>query len=163
MKSYEGVAFDDVYTFNPQAGSQWDGFRHFSTKMPDGKRYWLGGTTGEEILESRSERIGIGHWAREGIAGRGFLIDYVGYAEGKGRKVNGLDGTAVTLEEVKEIARECRIEIRKGDLFFLRVGVTKTVEGMSMDEKRKYRADTAAVTHGHSGLEQSEEVVRFLW
>jgi hypothetical protein len=28
-------------------------------------------------------RIGIGHWAQKGIAGRGVLIDYLSYAEKK--------------------------------------------------------------------------------
>lgn len=164
VPNYEGVAFDDIYTFNPQAGSQWDGFRHFSTTIPGQKdRVFHGGTTGDEIINSQSTRIGMGHWAKEGIAGRGFLIDYVSWAEKQGRSANGLDGTMVTLDEVYAIAKECRIEFRKGDMFFLRVGLTKSINAMSLEEKKEYRSNTAARKHAHSGLEQSSRVVRFLW
>ena len=30
----DGMAFDDIYTFNPQQSSQWDGLRHFSQLCP---------------------------------------------------------------------------------------------------------------------------------
>ena len=84
IPNYEGIAWDDIWRFNPQASSQWDGFRHFSTEMTDGTRKWYGGTSSDEISKGESDRIGIGHWAQDGIAARGFLIDYVSYAEKKG-------------------------------------------------------------------------------
>ena len=84
IPNYEGIAWDDIWRFNPQASSQWDGFRHFSTDMGDGTRAWYGGTTSDEISKGESDRIGVGHWAQEGIAARGVLIDYVSYAEKKG-------------------------------------------------------------------------------
>lgn len=74
IPNYEGIAWDDIWRFNPQASSQWDGFRHFSTDMGDGTRRWYGGTTSDEITSGESDRIGVGHWAQEGIATRGFLI-----------------------------------------------------------------------------------------
>jgi len=111
----------------------------------------------------KSDRIGVGHWAQEGIACRGFLIDYVSYLEKKGLEANGMNGHAITLEEVKEIAQECKIDFRPGDMFFLRCGFTKTWEGLSMEEKSQYRADTQVQKHKHSGLIQSEAVARFLW
>jgi len=74
-----------------------------------------------------------------------------------------LDGSMVSLDDVYEIAKECDIEFRKGDMFFLRVGLTKTIEAMTMEQKREYRSNTSQRKHAHSGLEQSERVVRFLW
>lgn len=56
--------------------------------MPDGTRMWYGGTSADEISKQESDRIGIGHWAQDGIAARGFLIDYVSYAEKKGTPLN---------------------------------------------------------------------------
>ncbi len=52
--------------------------------MEDGTRRWYGGTTSDEISNMESDRIGVGHWAQEGIAARGVLIDYVSYAEKNG-------------------------------------------------------------------------------
>ncbi|KAI1613486.1 hypothetical protein EDD36DRAFT_488543 [Exophiala viscosa] len=164
IPNYEGIAWDDEWHFNPQAGSQWDGFRHFSTVSDDGKsRVFYGGTTSEEINDPTSSRISIGHWAQNGIASRGFLIDYVSYAEKKGIAIDGLGGQKITLDDVHGIARECHIDFKAGDVFFLRCGFTKTWEAMTMEQKLQYRTNTAEKKHKHSGLEQSERVVRFLW
>lgn len=184
IPNYEGIAWDDIWRFNPQASSQWDGFRHFSHDMGDGTRLWYGGTTSDEITNGESNRIGVGHWAKDGIAARGFLIDYVSYAEKKGKifsyitscsalanrpqrgsgiEVNGMNGYAITLEEVLEIAKECNIEFKPGDIFFLRCGFTKTWESISLEEKKDYRTQTQAHKHRHTGLIQSEAVARFIW
>ena len=68
----DGVAFDDIYTLNPQQSSQWDGLRHFSMPVEEGskERAFYGGTTKEEILDRSNDRIGIHHWAQEGITGQ---------------------------------------------------------------------------------------------
>jgi len=68
----DGVAFDDIYVMNPQQSSQWDGLRHFSMPKEDGssERVFYGGTTKEEILDRKNDRIGIQHWAQEGITGQ---------------------------------------------------------------------------------------------
>lgn len=83
-----GVAFDDIYTMNPrelrvillfslhyidcltEQSSQWDGLRHFSQTVPgQSERLFYGGTTSEEINDRQNDRIGLQHWAKEGIAG----------------------------------------------------------------------------------------------
>jgi len=131
--------------------------------MGDGTRKWYGGTTSEEITEPQSSRIGIGHWAQDGIAARGVLIDYVSYAEKKGIQVDGISGHPITLEECQEIADECGIKFQHGDIFFLRCGFTKTWESITMDQKKEYRALTQAHKHRHTGLLQGEAVARFMW
>lgn len=163
IPNYEGIAWDDIWRFNPQASSQWDGFRHYSTEIADGTRRWYGGTTSDEITSGNSDRIGIGHWAQDGIAARGFLIDYVSYAEKKGQPVDGMSGYPITLDEVKEIAAECKIEFKPGDIFFLRCGFTKTWESISMEKKQEYRTLTQAHKHRHTGLMQDEAVAKFMW
>jgi hypothetical protein len=35
---FAGVAYDDVYTFNPQQSSQWDGLRHISQSLRTGRK-----------------------------------------------------------------------------------------------------------------------------
>lgn len=145
---------------NPQQSSQWDGLRHFCAPHPGAKRLFYGGTTAEEIQDASNTRIGIGHWAREGIAGRGVLIDYLSYAEKKGIEVNGLEQHVVSLDDVLAIAEECNIKFQQGDIFFLRVGLTKTWDGLSHDDKVAY---SQLEEPKHAGLEQSERVVRFFW
>ncbi|KAK5190284.1 hypothetical protein LTR47_005722 [Exophiala xenobiotica] len=163
IPNYEGIAWDDIWRFNPQASSQWDGFRHYSADMGDGTRKWYGGTTSDEISQGKSDRIGVGHWAQQGIAARGVFIDYVSYAEKRGLETNGMVGHAITLEQVKEIAEECNITFQHGDIFFLRCGFTKTWESLTLEQKQDYRVQTQAHKHRHSGLIQSEAVARFMW
>ncbi|PIG86655.1 hypothetical protein AARAC_005373 [Aspergillus arachidicola] len=159
-----GIAFDDEYHFNPQQSSQWDGLRHHSAPAPtpedQARRVFYGGTTAEEIQDSNSPRIGIGYWAKKGIAGRGVLIDYLSWAEKKGIAVNGLSQHVVPLDDVLAIARECNIEFQRGDIFFLRVGLTKTWYSLSDAQKQEYSQQTVPK---HAGLEQSENVLRFMW
>ena len=54
-----------------EQSSQWDGLRHFSMPREEGskERVFYGGTTKEEILDRSNDRIGIQHWAQEGITG----------------------------------------------------------------------------------------------
>ncbi|OXV06460.1 hypothetical protein Egran_05772 [Elaphomyces granulatus] len=157
----KGIAFDDEYHFNPQQSSQWDGLRHHGAPSADGrKKLWYGGTTPEEILDPKSNRIGLGFWARKGIAGRGVLIDYLSWAERRGITVNALTQHVVSLDDVLEIAKECKIEFQRADIFFLRVGLTKTWDAMMDAQKQAYgRLDPPK----HAGIEQSERVVRFFW
>ena len=159
-----GIAFDDEYHFNPQQGSQWDGLRHHNAPAPTPedpeRRVFYGGTTASEIIDSDSPRIGIGFWAKKGIAGRGVLIDYVSYAEKKGIPTNALTHQTVTLDEVLEIARECNITFQKGDIFFLRIGLPGTWAAMSKTQREGYGAQAMPQ---HMGIEQSERVLRFMW
>ncbi|EKV06784.1 hypothetical protein PDIG_67610 [Penicillium digitatum PHI26] len=160
----EGVAFDDEYHFNPQQSSQWDGLRHHSAPAPtpedQDRRLFYGGTTAKEILDETSSRIGIGFWAKKGIAGRGVLIDYVSYAAKKGISVNALSRQMISLDEVQEIAHECSIKFQKGDIFFLRVGLPETWKRMSAEDRVAYSQQSIPQ---HAGIEQSERVLRFLW
>ncbi|KAJ5166884.1 uncharacterized protein N7482_005665 [Penicillium canariense] len=160
----EGVAFDDEYHFNPQQSSQWDGLRHHNAPAPTPenpqRRVFYGGTTSEEIIDTDSPRIGIGHWAKKGIAGRGVLIDYVSYAEKRGIPLNALSRQMISLDEVQEIVQECNITFQKGDIFFLRVGLPRTWAAMSPEQRKAYSEQPMPQ---HAGIEQSERVLRFMW
>jgi hypothetical protein len=65
-----------------EQSSQWDGFRHYSqprnpkdsSKSQD--RVFYGGTTKDEILDSSNHRIGMQHWAPQGIAGEFSILSF---------------------------------------------------------------------------------------
>lgn len=159
-----GNAFDDEYHFNPQQSSQWDGFRHHSAPVPTlenkDRKLFYGGTTAEEIQDPNCSRIGIGYWARRGIAGRGVLIDYLSWAEKKGIQVDALSQHVVTLDNVLQISKECNIEFQRGDIFFLRVGLTGQWDSMPDDQRLAYSKQDVPK---HAGLEQSEPMLKFFW
>ncbi|BCR88820.1 uncharacterized protein ACHE_50018S [Aspergillus chevalieri] len=157
-----GVAFDDIFTMNPQQSSQWDGLRHFSQTVPgQTERLFYGGTTAAEINDRSNDRIGLQHWAREGIAGRGVLIDYATWAARKGITYSTFSTHQVKLSDILEIARECNITFQKGDILFVRVGVTKEWETVMTDEQKKAYSDNKAPEH--AGVEATTDVLRWLW
>ena len=163
----EGVAFDDIYTFNPQQSSQWDGLRHFSQPAPgtDGSkeedRIFYGGTTVAEILDRSCDRIGLQHWAKEGIAGRGVLIDYASWADKKGIKYSTFSRHEIKLSDIHEVAKECNITFQRGDILFIRLGMTREWDAV-MTPKQK-TAYAASGSPEHAGVEATEDVLRFIW
>ncbi|PLB51966.1 hypothetical protein P170DRAFT_433870 [Aspergillus steynii IBT 23096] len=157
-----GIAFDDIYTMNPQQSSQWDGLRHFSQTVPgQPERVFYGGTTADEINDRHNDRIGMQHWAREGIAGRGVLIDYATWAEKKGIEYSTFSTHQVRLSDILEIAEESGIVFQRGDILFVRVGVTKEWDTvMTAQQKQKYSQDPSPE---HAGVEATTDVLRWLW
>ncbi|PHH89204.1 hypothetical protein CDD83_6508 [Cordyceps sp. RAO-2017] len=163
-----GVAFDDLYIMNPQGSSQWDGLRHFSAPFPaadDGpppQRLYYGGTTAAEICDRASDRIGIQHWARHGICGRGVLLDYVAYARRHGISYSPLARHAIPLPALRQMALEQGgLDFRRGDILFVRTGMTLEWETrLGWADKLAYSRDPDP---RHAGLEGSEDVLRWLW
>ncbi|KAK0385334.1 hypothetical protein NLU13_7810 [Sarocladium strictum] len=160
-----GVAYDDVYTFNPQQSSQWDGLRHFSAPFPTEadphRRLFYGGVTKAEIEDRSNLRIGLQHWAKEGICGRGVLLDYVEYAERHGIEYSTFSDHAVSLEVLKDVAREEGVRFRRGDILFVRLGVTREWDAkMTVADKTAYAESSAPQ---HAGVEGTEEMLRWIW
>jgi kynurenine formamidase len=77
-KQYEHTIFplgrnnldDRLDGFYPQSSTQWDGFRHVRAKQFG----FFTGHPGE--FADGDARLGIDHWARVGIVGRGVLLDF---------------------------------------------------------------------------------------
>ncbi|KAI4860664.1 hypothetical protein F4820DRAFT_98777 [Hypoxylon rubiginosum] len=158
------AGFDDIYVINPQQSSQWDGLRHWS--MPcssDGQqqRLWYGGTTKKEILDRSNDRIGMQHWAREGITGRGVLIDYASWAEKKGIQYSTFSLHTIKLQDILDIARESDITFEKGDILLVRSGMTKEWE-QKMDVTAK-KAYSASDSPQHAGVEATADMLRWIW
>ncbi|KAL6241406.1 hypothetical protein RBB50_011670 [Rhinocladiella similis] len=193
----DGVAFDDIYTFNPQQSSQWDGLRHFSQPQPrlqpqpspsasssdspststrdnetvssserEGsrakERLFYGGVTKSEITDPLNHRIGIHHWAKEGICGRGVLLDYVSYAQRRGIAYSTFSDHSIPLSVLLEIARDQNnLEFRRGDILFVRVGVTREWDtAMTRRDKVAY---AESKNPQHAGVQGTEEMVRWIW
>jgi hypothetical protein len=160
-----GAGFDDVYIFNPQQSSQWDGLRHFSAPFPTAgepsRRLFYGGTKASEIVDRSSNRIGMQYWAREGICGRGVLLDYAAYAERKAIAYSALSDHSISLAVLKEIAQEQGLKFRRGDILFVRIGLTKEWDArMSAADKMDYARSS---NPQHAGVEGTEEMLRWIW
>ncbi|KAF2759490.1 hypothetical protein EJ05DRAFT_498701 [Pseudovirgaria hyperparasitica] len=162
----DGDAFDDIYTFNPQQSSQWDGLRHFSQPkfVEDGQRsverVFYGGTTKTQIYNRTNSRLGIQAWASEGIAGRGVLIDYAWWAEKQGIEYSTFSQHHVKLSDITQIAKECDIIFQRGDILIVRIGMTKEWNSWSDQAKQEYASQSNPL---HAGVENSMDVLRWIW
>jgi len=160
-----GSAFDDVYIFNPQQSSQWDGLRHFSAPFPTpdepSRRLYYGGVTASEITTRSNTRIGMQHWAREGICGRGVLLDYVAYAARRGIEYSTFSEHSIPLSVLMDIASDQNVTFKRGDILFVRIGVTKQWdEKMTAADKQAYATTESPQ---HAGVEGTEEMLRWIW
>lgn len=157
-----GRAFDDVIIFNPQQSSQWDGLRHFSAPQPGSDEHqFYGGVTAAEINDRSNTRIGIQEWAREGICGRGVLLDYVRYATKNGIQYSTFSDHSIPLSALEEIAAEQRVSFRRGDILFVRIGVTREWDTiMTPEDKLAYALNK---NPQHAGVEGTEEILRWIW
>ncbi|KAF2006249.1 hypothetical protein P154DRAFT_603719 [Amniculicola lignicola CBS 123094] len=171
---HEDIAYDDIYHMNTQSGTQWDGFRHFA-HIPTGTFY--NHTKGSDIVgPAANQKCSIHHWAEHGIAGRGILLDYRGYAHKKGINYDPYDYYPISWEELYQCGKDQGIDIRPaaqggdikiGDILFVRSGWKEAYDQKSPDDRSK-----AALRHGsglggedgqrYAGLSQEEKILDWL-
>lgn len=89
------------------------------------------------------------------------LIDYATWAAKKGVAYTTFSTHQVKLSDILEIARECNITFQKGDVLFVRIGVTKEWETVMTNEQKKAYSDNTAPEH--AGVEATTDVLRWLW
>ncbi|KAF2167663.1 hypothetical protein M409DRAFT_65801 [Zasmidium cellare ATCC 36951] len=155
------IVNDDVWTFNTQSSSQWDGLRHFGYQK-EAKFY--NGVTLDEIHGrngvEKTNRNGIGAWAEQGIVGRGILLDYHAWRIKNNIPHDAFETASISAETLQKVAADQGTEIHFGDILLLRSGYLDAYNKLS-------RADVEAMRQKQpltfTGVEQSEETMEFLW
>ncbi|GAA0570775.1 cyclase family protein [Actinomadura livida] len=136
---------DHLDHFYPQASSQWDGFRHI--RDPEFGYY-----------NGQDEALGVDHWARRGIAGRGVLLDVGRALAGTGRDLAWNVRTEITAADLERARAAAGVDRRPGDVLLVRTGWTAGYEAATTAERTEYRSG------GESpGLEPSREMAEYLW
>ncbi|KAJ7237738.1 putative cyclase-domain-containing protein [Mycena haematopus] len=171
QKQKEGRNYsrDDEIHINTQSGTQWDGLRHFpilehemfynntpSSTLPRG----LHSMPDPHQIDPTYTWIGIQNWADHGICGRGVLLDLVNFLSKDGvLSYDPWTTHPITAKELKACAEAQGISFRRGDILMLRVGFIKKYYESTQESRDALRgkAETFA------GIEQSEEMKRFLW
>ncbi|KAJ4365151.1 hypothetical protein N0V83_008769 [Neocucurbitaria cava] len=159
-----GLAFDDVYVFNPQQSSQWDGLRHFSAPFPvqSESRLYYGGVPAKEIMDRSSDRIGIQHWAQEGICGRAVLLDYARYAKRHEINYSCFSDHSISLDTLLDVAKEQNdLQFLRGDILLVRIGLVNEWEKEMGTTERMAYATTESPQH--AGVEGTMEMLRWFW
>ncbi|GAA0710998.1 cyclase family protein [Dactylosporangium roseum] len=156
-KPFEHVIFDfnelvqDDYVngFFLQASSQWDGLRH--RKDPDVGFY--GGVSDAEAGPGGS-RLGVEHWATEGIIGRGVLVDV---AHGQSPSF-GTEARAIGVEDLRRTMRRQDVRLQRGDILLVRTGYLQALADADDETRARIRDDGS-----FTGLVPDEEMAEFLW
>ncbi|KAF7715831.1 Uncharacterized protein PECH_006003 [Penicillium ucsense] len=148
--------YDDILAFNSQGSTQWDGFRHYANQK---LRKFYNGHTSEEIEDSSV--IGM-HVVAEhgGITGRGVLLDYADWAEAHSISVSALESQSITLDHLKFVIRDHNLDLRKGDILFIRSGFTAAYNELNEEQRREL---PNRPTPDFIGVEATERMVQWLW
>ncbi|KAK5107408.1 hypothetical protein LTR62_001312 [Meristemomyces frigidus] len=155
------IVNDDVWTFNTQSSSQWDGLRHFGYQK---EAVFYNGVTMDEIHgrngKEKSCVNGIGAWSKQGIVGRGILLDYHAWRVKHGKEYNAFETKGISVEDLKAVAKEQGTEIKFGDVLLVRSGYMDAYSKLSRSEIEQLRTKQPLT---FTGVEQSEAMIQFLW
>jgi kynurenine formamidase len=111
---------DDVLdNFYTQASSQWDGLTH----VGDYEHGFWGGVTNASLRESGDKtRLGIDHWAKRGIAGRGVVLDVGRYLASQGRPLDCGERVDISVADLEATRKAQGVEFRAGDVWLIHTG-----------------------------------------
>lgn len=141
---------DWVDSFYLQSTSQVDGLRHI--RHPEHGFY--GGVPDENIKVGTPD-LGIHLLAEKGLVGRGVLLDAARYFAARGEPLEYGSRRAFSPSDLDAMAASFGVELRSGDILLLRTGFSENWLAATPEER--------AAKRGGPGLEQSEEMVAWLW
>ncbi|KAI0628853.1 hypothetical protein C8Q77DRAFT_343562 [Trametes polyzona] len=171
FKADRGAVHDDILHINTQSGSQWDGLKHFGL-LKHGLFYQ--GTPANFFqnghitipdptnVDPELIKFGIHNWAQHGICGRGVLLDMVKfYSDANDGRLpyDPMSTHAVPAADLIACAKKEGITFRPGDILLLRVGFIQRYYGGTQEE----RDGLSVNPENFAGIEQSEDMKRFLW
>ncbi|MCU1374072.1 MAG: hypothetical protein JWO68_1358 [Actinomycetia bacterium] len=139
--------------FYLQGTSQIDSLRHIV--HPDHGFY-----NGHDAaaIKPGSPTLGINRWAERGIVGRGVLLDVDRYLTSVGDPLDQRSGRSFGVEVLEATAAAQGVELGLGDLLLLRTGWLRWA---LHDVPVEQRAEMGG--WDRPGIEQSDELVRWLW
>ncbi|KAL5511947.1 hypothetical protein ACEPAH_5166 [Sanghuangporus vaninii] len=163
--------FDDEITINSQSGSQWDGLRHFGVikhgvfyQNTPKEEFSLGKIPNADPLnvDQNLIKFGMHNWAQHGICGRGVFLDLVKFYTQDGLSSLPYDpwtSHSIGVVDLETCAKAEGVQFKRGDILIIRVGFTKRYNESSQREKDELRERESTFV----GIEQSEDMKRFLW
>ncbi|MFM7534550.1 MAG: cyclase family protein [Acidimicrobiales bacterium] len=143
---------DHLDDFHPQGSTQWDALGHVRCREHG---YWGGRT--QDPTEGPNG-LGIHHWARHGIAGRGILLDVAARLAADDPGYDPLEPRPITVEDLQATLDAQRVTPGVGDLWCVRTGWVTAYRALGSDARAAY-----AIEPRFAGLQADEAMARFLW
>lgn len=137
-----------------QASTHWDGLRHMRAR----ELGWWGGVTEDAKIQAGQGPLGIEHWARRGIVGRGVLLDAGSELAASGPGFDPLVSQSVDVSTLEATARREGVELRPGDILCIRFGWLGRYQSLNAEQRR-----AATESHAFTGLAADESMARWLW
>lgn len=147
----DNVLDDRIDNFFPQASTQWDGFGHFGHST----RGFFGGLSADDVMSSE---VGIGAWAKRGLAARGVLLDVA-----RRTSIPGDSPFVVTTELLDEAAEAHGVEVREGDVLCVRVGWLDWYRRQSAEGRAAVAESSRAYSLSCPGVGPGPDVAAWLW
>lgn len=93
------------------------------------------------------------------MVGRGVLLDYYSWAQKKGIIYSAASKHCISYEDLDEIAKEQKVELRVGDILMVRTGWIKWYNEATPED----RVQGCKVNHDYVGVEGTKESIEWLW
>ncbi|KAL1861348.1 hypothetical protein VTK73DRAFT_7136 [Phialemonium thermophilum] len=166
LPKHPATVNDDIWTFNSQGASQWDGLRHYGYQK---EKVFYNGVTMDDIHNpdehgKKSTVNGIQAWAEKGIVGRGVLVDFhrwrLQQRDPRYMKFDPFDRCPISFEDLQACLAAQGTEVKFGDILIVRSGwmlahASKTPEQLAeLQAPRQPR---------FCGVEQDERTLRWIW
>jgi kynurenine formamidase len=149
-----GESIDDYLdNFFPHGSSHWDALRHYADRefgFYNGKRL-------EDVSAEDSVSLGVDHWARRGIVGRGVLLDFVSWHQTAG--YDPLGYYPISAEMACEVARHQGVALRQGDIVLVRTGWLAAYTSLAVSEQRDLAARQCLAAPGLAG----KSIAQLFW
>ena len=150
---------DYVDNFAMQGSSQWDSLRHIRYR----EFGYYGGRQDEQV-DDKAE-LGIEHWARHGIVGRGVLLDAARYMEHQGSPLDATRRFAMDGPFLERVAQAQQVSVQAGDIVLLRTGWLAWYGGLDEAGREALRGTLHPGQGGMAcpGLDATQETAAWLW
>jgi kynurenine formamidase len=104
--------------------------------------------------------------SRQGICGRGVLIDWYAWAQAQGKVVDATTAHAIPFSELLEALRHQGMsldDVREGDILVVRSGYIEQYESLPEDKANSLHELYKTQKPENIGVEPSRELLEFLW
>jgi kynurenine formamidase len=150
---------DYLDNFAMQGSTQWDSLRHIRFR----EFGYYGGRQDKDLDEKHE--LGIEHWARHGIVGRGILLDVERFMKSQPTPFSVSEKFAIDGGLLEEVGRAEKIDFQAGDILLLRTGWLARYKLQDPETREKMRGTLHPDPGGLRcpGLDATQATAAWLW